>query len=77
MIDRRVGICSGSTSAGRAGSFSTVTVRMGVWVHRPSPLYRTCVERPHHTSWSEGGGKADARGKIQYDDFDMYYVRMY
>ena len=37
MIDRRVGICSSSTSAGRAGSFSTVTVRMGVWVHRPSP----------------------------------------
>ena len=37
MIDLHVGICSVSSSASRAGSFSTVTFRMGVWGYRPSP----------------------------------------
>ena len=32
MTDRDVGIRDSSTSAGRAGSFSTVTFRMGVCV---------------------------------------------
>ena len=35
------GIHGSSTSAGRAGSFSIVTIRIGVCVHRPSPY---CVE---------------------------------
>jgi hypothetical protein len=37
VIDLHVGICSVSSSASRAGSFSTVTFRMGVWGYRPSP----------------------------------------
>ena len=44
MTDRDVGIRDSSTSAGRAGSFSTVTFRMGVCVHRPSPV-RLFVDR--------------------------------
>ena len=35
VIDRHVGICSTSRSTSRAGSFSTVTFRMGVWGYRP------------------------------------------
>jgi hypothetical protein len=49
MTDRHVGIRGSSTSAGRAGSFSTVTFRMGVCVHRPSPPNKKGAAGREHT----------------------------